>query len=235
MFLLEHGASANGPVTLSEDQIPPLAVAALTLNLDSFFFDELLSRGADAPVTSAAGATVLEYLLLHEGAGPQIRAVLKRFPTLLDPDRYPSELILHLAITIGHSTVVSALLDGGADVSIEDDEGYIAISRAASKLNIECFETVLAYEVRQMPANEKRNCRLGRALQIACSSGNLVAISLLLEAGTDSNFRFHMDVYIFAPYFWVWNRRLFYEKSFDRRFELQKSYEIFKFHQALSL
>ncbi len=89
---------------------------------------------------------------------------------------------LHLACLYGHSKLVAFLLSQGADPRLPDEEGYLAIHQAVSKVdNLNCSAVLSVLLSKQRDLIEGRGPYGRTALHTAAFFGHLTAVKCLLQ------------------------------------------------------
>nr|XP_053654815.1 26S proteasome non-ATPase regulatory subunit 10-like [Cherax quadricarinatus] len=91
---------------------------------------------------------------------------------------------LHTAVVKGYDDCVKMLLDAGADVNCQDDDGRTPLYYAAENNNVDIVQMLLNNSLCD-PSN--------KALTIAAEKGNEDIVKTLLHAGADPNY---MDGYL---------------------------------------
>jgi hypothetical protein len=221
LTLLRYGADINW----DDGNLRPIDVAAQCYAEDSFFFDELVNRGADLGAVGN-GHTVLSSLLQSNCGKAPIKVVIARCPELLDRKVFDSHPILHSAVLSGNPAGISALLESGVDVTLTTNNHSAATLAAsiASPESLECLELLLRHETTTMPNDSQKVDRLGIALQCACLVGNSAAVKLLLESKADPNYAVS-EAKFATPLLFAWHRRLFYQTNLDTKASIQAPFE----------
>ncbi|KAI5614974.1 NF-kappa-B inhibitor beta, partial [Silurus asotus] len=93
---------------------------------------------------------------------------------------------LHLAVIVGSSECVCALLRAGASVELQERGGNTALHLAVCELHSECVR-VLTKRCTQPQHLNIYNYTGVSALHMAVQKGRCDIITLLLEAGADVN------------------------------------------------
>jgi ankyrin repeat protein len=120
-----------------------------------------------------------------EGDAPQVKALLRQDPTLINAkDRYGATP-LHWAAAEGHKDVVLILLVNKADVNARSNNGATPLKSAALRGRTEIVEILLAHGA---DVNAKDN-EGETALQNAAFRGHEEIVQLLLSAKADINTR----------------------------------------------
>ena len=235
LILLERGADINAGARIFFNS-PPIHVTRFQAH-DRFFFEELLSRGADLTISDTHGNNIVNKLVWIEDGAASITSVLKKEPKLLDHSLYYSEIpILHHAAAVAKIPAnVAALLHGGVDVTILNKSGITVLEAAAfieDPQTLECLKVILAYEdAKNLPGKMNRR---GMALIRACRGGNISAIELLVELRTDPNF-IGLSGEEHSPLFWAMARRMMFTNNSDARFTAGAPFEKTKFKQVRQL
>ena len=171
LMLLRYGIDINQPFGPPGDT--PIFFAAKYLDLDSFFFEQLMSRDADLSVINGDGHTVLNELIYQEKVEEALKSVLSKAPELLDCDL--DGPILSAAVVGGTLTAVSTLLQCGAVSTVIDDSNSDALIWATfneSPTHLEKLKILLSHEKMKSLNKPETDVRLHVALGNACIRGN---------------------------------------------------------------
>jgi ankyrin repeat protein len=237
LILLRYGANLNA----HSNSFPhlderPLHVAAGIVAQDSFFLDQLISRGCDLAITDSTGRTVLDSLVTIEGSDAHIRSILAKTPHLLDHTIYHRRLpILHTAVAIGYPRNVHCLLESGADITLKDQMGLTALDYAAIERHpssLENLKVLLNYISAQPMAKSIKQELLDQALQNACLAGNVETVRLLLESNADPN---SGTGYFQEPYLNALHHRGLCRRNLNLAIRYQRREEDLKFEEVRRL
>lgn len=127
-------------------------------------------RSKNAAIHAAVKSNVLQYLevvLAH----PKVNVDL--------PGEY-GRTALHVALDMGYSAMVDALLEKGASVSQPDGSGHDALYHAASAGDLALFEMILRVTL-------KERLNIDKALAGAAAHGHVPIVQRLLAEGADVN------------------------------------------------
>ncbi len=124
-LLLQHGASTDLVVA---DGNTALLLAATEGHVD--IVRKLLNAGASAKVTDVEEETAL-MKAAAEGHDPVVNVLIEHDPRSIGHHNRENFTALHYAASVGHLSVVEALLSKGADPRAADSEGRTALVLAA--------------------------------------------------------------------------------------------------------
>jgi cytohesin len=179
-LLIKAGANVNARNNLG---VTPFALAAKQGN--AVILGQLMNAGADpndpinfvnaaeTPLMHAARAGSVEAVNLLVRAGAKINA----------RETWNGQTALMWAAAEGHTGVVQALIDGGADPSARSNGTTTALLFAVRKGNI---DTVKAFLAAGVNVNEKRVDQ-ATPLLVAIINGHEDLVDLLLDKGADPN------------------------------------------------
>jgi hypothetical protein len=139
----------------------------------------LLEAGADPSsslhLATAAGTWLVSYLLRY-------KPILNHYHLVDDTLQTP----LTFAVSKGRVSIVSLLLDAGADCNVPDSSGYTALHYAATTQNQKILDILLINNASIAARNNKGESPLDLALQSGITGDKRLAVRLafqLLEAG----------------------------------------------------
>jgi ankyrin repeat protein len=191
-LLLTNSAAVNG---LKEGDHTALHFASFRGH--NAMVELLLANGANPNASTMSGVTPL-HLAAMRGYEAVVKTLLahKALPNVVGRASEPSgpgmlimryyfasaQTPLQLAAQNGFAGVAAALLGAGAEIDAEDGNGRTALGLAAREGHVAMVKLLL--EAKANPNGGRRE----PPLHAACSSGNLEALRLLLQAGADANF-----------------------------------------------
>ncbi len=163
--------------TILQTERAPVADAAERRDLEEV--QRLVSGGADIQMAQADGMTALHWAAQHDDL-PLARWLLEHHAHPNQATRYQITP-LYLACVNGSDTMVSLLLDAGADVRAEVAGGETLLMTAARTGRLGPVQALLN---RQVPV-DARDRRGQTALMWAAAEGHSEVVTALLEAGAD--------------------------------------------------
>lgn len=141
----------------------------------------LLRQGADVNAPQADGLTALHWAALNDDVGT-LEVLLYAGATIRPLTRVGGYTPLHLAARSGHSAVVGALLEAGADANHWTDTGVTPLHFAAQANDAESIRTLVEHGADINAPDEFR----GRTpLVFAAARDATGAVKALLELGAD--------------------------------------------------
>ncbi|XP_026884418.2 NF-kappa-B inhibitor beta [Electrophorus electricus] len=182
----------SGPVdTDTEDSSQTATEKAAVLEDDRLRREELLNA---LNFVSEDGDTALQLALIHEQwdfAQYLLDAVTldPAWTPYLDIQNDLGQTALHLAVIVGRSAFVAALLRAGAGVELQERGGHTPLHLAVRELRMDCVR-----ELTSCPRTPPQHLTITNyagvsALHLAVQRGRCDIISMLLEAGADINQR----------------------------------------------
>ena len=174
----------SGKLSAAENSCPELAKSMIGTSKQ---INHMLQRVCD---TNFQSSEMLGTLAVH----PCIRAVLGHSPgttsaVLNNPDIPHMQLglfgwqALHLAATLGATSVVTSLLGARMDVDAPDNYGRTALFLAAAYGHHECCDVL-----RMANANiNARDCNNHHILELAARGGHMKVVELLINFGAHVN------------------------------------------------
>ena len=233
LFLLEQGLDPNG----TQGDEPPLQSAARQVGYASYFFRELLIRGADLAKLEDKGVDVLYRLLLDPLAAETVELVLTKYPSLLQTSLSVFNApVLVFAVNYSAPSTVQAVLNAWSksnnDVAIQ----FIDSALKSTELRYHRLETVECLKL-LLSARGSAGTRpsvLGQALIHACRRGCVAAINELLTFGADPNFDEGGDLEE-TPFRTAYMRYAIYVRNVHPRMVALQQLEEAKFRQVYLL
>uniref|UniRef100_A0A669EAS0 Nuclear factor kappa B subunit 1 n=1 Tax=Oreochromis niloticus TaxID=8128 RepID=A0A669EAS0_ORENI len=160
----------------------PLHLAVITQQKEAV--EALLLAGADPTLTDRHGNTVLHLAAQHEGGG-MIQFLLqhRELRELLDQTNTAGLCAIHLAVLANQLSSLRELLEGGANVEIQERScGRTALHLATETDNVSLAGCLL------LEGNAKVDCCTfdgSTPLHIAAGRGSVKLTALLMAAGAD--------------------------------------------------
>ncbi|RFU24961.1 hypothetical protein B7463_g11382, partial [Scytalidium lignicola] len=182
-LLINHGADPHLKVGAAEDWTEPKTILQLAVRTGNpSILEALLAAGAD--VSEVESDTPVPHPLVlsaQQGNAAMVQALLGAgAPVNVSSQgmRWDDANPLHAAVRGGHIDVISMLLDRGADVDKDIDDGGTPLYHAADKANLQAVQLLLA-----AGANVNHGSHYGAPLQRAARNSHLDIVQLLLAAG----------------------------------------------------
>jgi len=170
-----------------QDGLTPLHVAVGKGNDDIVAL--LLDHGADPSLTQGQGGTAL-HMAVDAGHVPIVRRLLKHEGVDVNArnrwGRTPLMDVLVSTQIVDEATrteILNLLLDAGADVNVQSNDGSTALHAAAWTNRREAVEILLA----RGAATDKRQTSGAHPLHLAAQGGHLGIVELLLASGAEVN------------------------------------------------
>ena len=149
----------------------------------------LIEAGADINGQDEDGTTLLMQGA-YRGDGQVVHELIRAGASATAKNK-KLQTALHLAISSsrwayrkGRSSVVKALIEAGADVSGQDEDGTTPLMQAACGYDDQMVHELIRAGASVTAMNKQQK---QRALHIACKEGHSSVIKALVEAGTDVN------------------------------------------------
>ena len=187
-LLFDNGAEVNSP---DNDNVTPLHLA---INHNQFMLARLLlERGADANVENNEGKTPFHILsqsyIEDEGIVVNFALLLKNHGAEVDTRDKANRTPLHLAIRRNRSMLVEILLENGADLNAENNEGMTPFQILVEKnTNDDSNLLDLAQVLLKHGAEVNRRNKDGQnPLHLAMRRNQSRLMEMLLEHGADAN------------------------------------------------
>jgi ankyrin repeat protein len=189
--LIANGANVNVTADAHPVKWTPLIAAASEGHAQ--VVKVLLENGAEVNATDSYGFTPLYYALWTDGNDSEetVRALIaggadvnKRSPS----DKGYSPLMFAIWIHEGREGNVKALLDAGADVGVEDNDGLTSLYWAAFSSTRDVLDLVLS-------KGDNPN-----TIHLAACKGDLDRVKTLIGGGTDVNIK---DEFGCTPLHWA--------------------------------
>lgn len=179
-------AGADMEARDSGDETPLLRALGSVSRRDSLTVVALLDAGADVTARAERGETPLYQAVRWAPDSGLARILLAMGADPNPPGRYP----LHVAVGAGYPgrlDLVLALLEGGADVTLRDDNGNTALHAAVSWW---AYDTEITLALLRAGAEVNvLNDAAVTPLHVAAATGSLAHVNALLQAGANADAR----------------------------------------------
>ena len=175
--IINHGVDVNAT---SKENITAVMLACKEGNND--VINVLLNAGADPNITDGDGNTCLHYAALNDSSTDVLQAIISHGVDV-NATNTNNVTALMLACHKGNRDAINVLLNAGADSNIADADGSTWLYYAARNDCTERFQEMIRLLVDVHAINKK----VFTAMLVGAKIGKRDAISVLLNAGTDSN------------------------------------------------
>ncbi|XP_072531700.1 NF-kappa-B inhibitor beta [Salminus brasiliensis] len=143
---------------------------------------------------SEDGDTALHLALIHEQWGfvqylLELISLNHTWTPYLDIQNDLGQTSLHLAVIVGRSECVHALLEAGACAELQERGGHTPLHLAVREQRTECVRELTSYTRPALKHLNITNYAGVSALHLAVQKGRCDIISMLLKAGADVNQR----------------------------------------------
>ena len=122
----------------------------------------------------------------------QVRHAIENNPSLIEERDFVGDTPLMNAIDFGCLELVRWLIEAGANVNAEVDDGFTPL-HSAIESDADVSTTIVGLLLKAGAEIEARGCNGWTPLQMAACRGYLDKVKVLVEAGADINARLEID------------------------------------------